>query len=182
MEAHATTTPGFKIDEQALFTLRFALSHRLVSILQGANLAAIQRRRSKVCLKDVKIAMDVTTCKLRCSIGKGALPVRTADAAIAKEGSEDEESEAEWGGPRKPRSCGPNPIGRNNMPIHLEASKSEWLRVTETGLRTMMDEIVTTPHAANAASTIMRGLTTYHINPPGVHRRWNCFAKVRIRR
>ena len=67
------------------------------------------------------------------------------------------------------------------MRIHCESSKGEWLKVTDAGVRSMMDHIATTPHAASVTTSIMLGLTNYHDNPPDVNRRWNCFPKVRIK-
>ena len=170
--AHAN--PGSKIDDRALCTLEVALTHRLVCILQGALLVTAHRKRVKLCMKDVKIAMDVSTCKLRCSISDRVPNFRKSG------GAESEDDEPEWGEPR-PQSQRTNPVDRDGMRIHKEPSKSQWLEVTEAGLRAMMDGIVITPHAADAATSIMRGFTNYHPNPARIHRKWNCLAKVRPR-
>ena len=170
--AHAAANPGFKIDDRALRTLEVALTHRLVCLLEDALLVTTNRKRVKLCMKDVKIALDITTCKLRCSISNSVSTFwKSGDA-----GSED--ARPEWGAPR-PQSQRANPVDRNGMRIHMEPSKSEWLEVTETGLTTMMNDIVITPHASNAATSIMRGFTNYHPNPARMHRKWNCLAKVR---
>ena len=174
---HAAGKSGFKVDDQALATLEVALSYRLATILEHALATTFNRRRLKVCLKDVKMAMAVTTCKLRCSINTALPAIETDNTAIAGDRADDE---PEWGKPLKPRPHRPNPVDQDGKYIHLEASKSKWLRVTEAGARAAMDLIVTTPHAANAVTSIMRSLTLHHSNPPDVDRRWNCFAKVRV--
>ena len=102
--AHAN--PGFKIDDRALRTLEVALTHRLVRILKDALLVTVNRRnRVKVCMKDVKIAMDVSTCKLRCSISNRVPNFRKSGDA------ESEDEGPEWGAPR-PQSQRTNPVDR----------------------------------------------------------------------
>ena len=115
-------------------------------------------------LKDVKIVMSVGLGEVRHSICKPA-------------GHGQQKNSSGGGDASKAPGWPDSPAAHAND--SKSARKKQWLTVTEAGVRNVLDSIVTTPHAAVAASDIMSRLTQRRVRMSVSDQRWNCISLVR---